>query len=127
MTAAALVPIQPATVTALRSLLRFLHATGRAPHPLAAAVPSVAGWRLAPLPADVNPDHVAALLASCDRRSAGGRRDYAILMLLSRPGLRAGEVAAIEMDDVGWRAGELLVRGKGSRRERLPLPAGRCR
>ena len=127
MTTAALVPIQPATVTALRSLLRFLHATGRAPHPLAAAVPSVAGWRLAPLPADVNPDHVAALLARCDRRSAGGRRDYAILMLMSRPGLRAGEVAAIEMDDVGWRAGELLVRGKGSRRERLPLPAGRCR
>ncbi len=112
-----------ATVTALRSLLRFLHATGRAPHPLAAAVPSVAGWRLAPLPADVNPDHVAALLASCDRRSAGGRRDYAILMLLSRLGLRAGEVAAIEMGDVDWQAGELLVRGKGSRRERLPLPA----
>ncbi|WP_327586940.1 site-specific integrase [Nonomuraea sp. NBC_00507] len=111
-----------ATVTALRSLLRFLHATGRAPHSLATAVPSVAGWRLAPLPADVNPDHVAALLASCDRRSAGGRRDYAILMLLSRLGLRAGEVAAIELGDVDWRAGELLVRGKGSRREHLPLP-----
>ena len=78
-----------ATVTALRSLLRFLHVTGRAPHSLAAAVPSVPGWRLAPLPADVNPDHVVALLASCDRRSAGGRRDYAILMLLSRLGLRA--------------------------------------
>jgi site-specific recombinase XerD len=112
-----------ATVTALRSLLRFLHATGRVPHSLATAVPSVAGWRLASLPADVNPGHVAALLGSCDRRSAGGRRDYAILMLLSRLGLRAGEVAAIELGDVDWRAGELLVRGKGGRRERLPLPA----
>jgi integrase/recombinase XerD len=110
-------------VTALRSLLRFLHASGRVPYPLAAAVPSVPGWKLAPLPPDVNPDHVAALLASCDRRSAAGRRDYAILVLLSRLGLRAGEVAAIELGDVDWRAGELMVRGKGSRRERLPLPA----
>jgi site-specific recombinase XerD len=66
---------------------------------------------------------VAALLASCDRRSAAGRRDYAILMLLSRLGLRAGEVAAIELGDVDWRTGELAVRGKGSRREQLPLPA----
>jgi site-specific recombinase XerD len=113
-----------ATVTALRSLLRFLHATGRVPQPLAPAVPPVAGWKLAPLPPDVNPDHVAALLVSCDRRSAAGRRDYAILMLLSRLGLRAGEVAAAELGDVDWRAGEILVRGKGRRRERLPLPAG---
>jgi len=112
-----------ATVTALRSLLRFLHAAGQVPDPLASAVPPVAGWKLAPLPPDVSPDHVAALLASCDRRSASGRRDYAILMLLSRLGLRAGEVAAIELSDVGWRAGELMVRGKGRRRETLPLPA----
>ena len=112
-----------ATVTALRSLLRFLHATGRVPQPLAMAVPPVAGWKLAPLPPDVNPDHVAALLDSCDRRSAGGRRDYAILMLLSRLGLRAGEVAAIELGDVDWQAGEIAVRGKGRRTETLPLPA----
>ncbi len=112
-----------ATVTALRSLLRFLHATGRVPQPLAPAVPPVAGWKLAPLPPDVNPDHVTALLDSCDRRSAAGRRDYAILMLLSRLGLRAGEVAAAELGDVDWRAGEILVRGKGRRLDRLPLPA----
>jgi integrase/recombinase XerD len=112
-----------ATVTALRSLLRFLHASGHVPDPLACAVPSVAGWKLAPLPPDVSPDHVAALLASCDRRSAAGRRDYAILMLLSRLGLRAGEVAAIELGDVDWQAGQILVRGKGRRQETLPLPA----
>lgn len=112
-----------ATVTALRSLLRFLYAAGHVPTALASAVPAVAGWKLAPLPPDVSPDHVAALLASCDRRSASGRRDYAILMLLSRLGLRAGEVAAIELGDVGWRTGELVVRGKGRRRETLPLPA----
>lgn len=111
-----------ATVTALRALLRFLHASGRVPRSLASAVPAVAAWKLAPLPADVNPDHVAALLASCDRHSAGGRRDYAVLLLLSRLGLRAGEVAAIELADVDWRTGDLLVRGKGSRREHLPLP-----
>jgi integrase/recombinase XerD len=112
-----------ATVTALRSLLRFLHAAGHVPQPLAGAVPSVAGWKLAALPAGVSPDHVAAVLASCDRRSAAGRRDYAVLMLLSRLGLRAGEVAAIELSDVDWGAGQLSVRGKGRRTETLPLPA----
>jgi integrase/recombinase XerD len=112
-----------ATVTALRSLLRFLHAAGHVPEPLAAAVPSVARWKLATLPADVSPDHVAAVLASCDRRSASGRRDYAILMLLSRLGLRAGEAAAIELGDIDWQAGHITVRGKGRRTETLPLPA----
>lgn len=62
------------------------------------------------------------LLASCDRRRARGRRDYAIVVLLSRLGLRAGEVAALELDDIDWRAGQILVRGKGNRDERLPLP-----
>jgi site-specific recombinase XerD len=112
-----------ATVTALRALLRFLHAAGHIPEPLAGAVPPVAHWQLTALPAGVSPDHVAALLASCDRRSASGRRDYAILMLLSRLGLRAGEAAAIELGDVGWKAGEIAVRGKGRRTETLPLPA----
>ena len=112
-----------ATVTALRALLRFLHAAGHVPEPLADAVPSVAHWQLAGLPAGISPGHVAAVLASCDRRSAPGRRDYAILLLLSRLGLRAGEVAAIELGDVDWAAGEITVRGKGRRTESLPLPA----
>jgi hypothetical protein len=65
---------------------------------------------------------VAAVLAGCDRAGAHGRRDYAIVLLLARLGLRAGEVSAIELDDLDWRAGELTVRGKGGRREVLPLP-----
>ncbi|MGH8893535.1 MAG: tyrosine-type recombinase/integrase [Actinomycetes bacterium] len=66
---------------------------------------------------------MARLLASCDRRSTFGRRDYAVLTVLARLGLRAGEVAALELTDIDWRAGELVVRGKGRRQERLPLPA----
>ena len=66
---------------------------------------------------------VARLLASCDRRRTVGRRDYAILLLLVRFGLRAGEVAALRLDDVDWRAGEVVIHGKGNRLDRLPLPA----
>lgn len=65
---------------------------------------------------------VAQLLASCDRRTGSGRRDFAILTVLARLGLRAGEVAALGVDDIDWRAGELVVTGKGNRRDRLPLP-----
>ena len=110
-----------AMVTALRSLLRFLHTAGHIPHPLVGAVPSVPGWKLTTLPRSVNADEVAAVLAGCDRDSAKRRRDYAILLLLARLGLRAGEVSAIELDDINWRAGELVVRGKGNRVEVLPL------
>jgi integrase len=70
----------------------------------------------------LEPRIVARLLASCDRRRTVGRRDYAILLLLARLGLRAGEVAAIEVADVDWRQGEIMVRGKGTRRDVLPLP-----
>jgi integrase/recombinase XerD len=63
------------------------------------------------------------LLQSCDRASPAGRRDFAILMLLARLGLRRGEVAALKLDDVDWRAGEIVIRGKGSRIDRLPLPS----
>jgi site-specific recombinase XerD len=111
------------TVTALRSLLHFLHIERVIERPLAAAVPSVAGWRLAGLPKGLERDQVRSLLASCDRRTRIGRRDFAILTVLVRLGLRAGEVVALELDDLDWRSGEILVHGKGNRAERLPLPA----
>lgn len=109
-------------VTALRSLLGWLYLTGQVPVSLAAAVPSVAGWRLAGLPQPLTPQQVRALLAACDRRTRTGRRDYAIVLLLSRLGLRAGEVARLGLEDVDWRAGQLRVLGKGNRTEALPLP-----
>jgi len=109
-------------VTGLRSLLGFLHVDGVIPTGLAGAVPSVAGWRLAGLPRALEPGQVVRLVGSCDRRRAVGRRDVAILLLLVRLGLRAGEVAALGLDDIDWRAGEIIVRGKGHRAERLPLP-----
>ena len=111
------------TVTALRSLLGFLHVEGLIGEPLGHYVPSVASWRLAGLPKSLEPGQVAALLAGCDRGTATGRRDFAMLTLLARLGLRAGEVAALRLDDISWRAGEVTVRGKGSRAEQLPLPA----
>jgi site-specific recombinase XerD len=109
-------------VTALRSLLRFLHVDGAIDRPLASAVPSVAGWSLSSLPKALGSDQVAALLTSCNRNASTGRRDFAILTLLVRLGLRAGEVAALSLDDIDWRRGEITVRGKGNRLDRLPLP-----
>jgi integrase/recombinase XerD len=110
-------------VTALRSLLRFLHVDGVIGVPLAAAVPSPAGHALAGLPRALEAGQVAAMLASCDPATATGRRDRAVLLLLSRMGLRAGEAAALGLDDIDWRRGEITVRGKGGRSDRLPLPA----
>ena len=110
-------------VTAVRALLRFLHLRGRIPGRLDGAVPAAAGWHRPPLTRRLRPGDVAAVLASCDRDTHAGRRDYAILVLLARLGLRAGEAAAIRVGDVDWRAGEILVRGKGGRDERLPLPS----
>jgi integrase/recombinase XerD len=110
------------TVVALRALLRFLHLEGVLERSLAGAVPSVAGWRLSGLPKRLEPGEVDALLASCDRSTVIGIRDRAILTVLSRLGLRAGEVAGLSLEDIDWRAGELIVRGKGARSERLPLP-----
>jgi integrase/recombinase XerD len=109
-------------VTALRSLLRFLHVTGVIDHPLASAVPSMASWKLAGLPKALPGEQVTALLASCDRDSVVGRRDLAIVTVLVRLGLRAGEVATLGLGDIDWRLGEITVRGKGNRSERLPLP-----
>jgi len=110
------------TVVALRSLLRFLHVEGELERSLAGEVPSVAGWRLSGLPKRLEPEQVRALLGSCDRATANGRRDFAILTVLARLGLRAGEAAGLSLDDVDWRAGEIVVCGKGDRCERLPLP-----
>jgi integrase/recombinase XerD len=111
-----------AIVTGLRSLLRFLQLEGLIDRDLADAVPSVAKWRLASLVKALDASSVARLLGSCDRGTPLGRRDFAILLLLSRLGLRIGEVAALRLEDLDWRAGEIEVRGKGGRRERLPLP-----
>jgi site-specific recombinase XerD len=109
-------------VTRLRNFLRFLHLTGVIDVPLAWAVPGVADQRDRTLPRGLAPAVVKKLYASCDRRRLPGRRDYAILLLLSRLGLRSGEVAVIQLDDIDWRGGELLVRGKRNRHELLPLP-----
>ena len=109
-------------VCALRSLLRYLHLAGLTTTPLVWAVPSVADLRDRSLPRGLDPAVVRRLLASCDRRRLVGRRDFAILLLLARLGLRAGEVAAIRLDDMDWRAGLLLVHGKGGREDALPLP-----
>lgn len=109
-------------VCALRSLLRYLHLAGLIAAPLVWAVPSVADLRDRSLPRGLEPAAVRRLLASCDRRRLAGRRDYAILLLLSRLGLRAGEVAAISLEDIDWRAGMLLVHGKGNREDALPVP-----
>jgi integrase/recombinase XerD len=116
----------PATVqrtgTALRSLLRFLHLRGVIGSSLVGAVPTVANWKLVGLPKYLTAEQVGVLLAFCDLVTAVGRRDLAILTLLARLGLRAGEVAALRLGDIDWRCGEITVRGKGNRHERLPLP-----
>ena len=110
------------TVTTLRSLLGFLHLEGILPRSLAASVPRTAAWRLAPLPRGLTRAEVERLLAACDRSRPTGRRDFAVLTLLVRLGLRAGEVAGLTLEAIDWRAGELVVSGKGNRSERLPLP-----
>ncbi|HYY18234.1 MAG TPA: tyrosine-type recombinase/integrase [Streptosporangiaceae bacterium] len=108
--------------TALRSLLRFWHLEGLITGPLDQAVPKAA-CRPRYLPRGLEPGQVQALLASCDLTRPEGLRDSAMMTLLGRIGLRAGEVAALQLDDIDWRHGEITVRGKGNRRDRLPLPA----
>jgi site-specific recombinase XerC len=110
-------------VSALRSLLGFWHVQGLIGRPLAGAVPSVAGWRVQGLPRALDAGQVRALLDSCDRSTLAGKRDFAIVTMLVRLGMRRGEVAGLRLDDIDWRAGDLVVRGKGQRLERLPLPA----
>lgn len=109
------------TVSALRSFLRYLHVAGEIAADRTAAVPPVAGWRLGGVPTGATAETVGQLLRGCNRRTAVGRRDYAVLLLLSRLGLRAIEVATLTLDDLRWAAGEIVIRGKGSE-SRLPLP-----
>ncbi len=110
-------------VTALRSFFRFLLQHGAIERDLAASVPSVANWRLATVPRHISSEEIRQILEACDQGTATGRRDYAILLLLARLGLRGGEVVGLVLDDLDWRRGELVVSGKGRRRDRLPLPS----
>lgn len=109
-------------VQGLRALLTFLYLTGLTSRPLASAVPSVA-QRRRDLPRALPEGHLTLLLQSCDRSTPVGLRDFAILTVLARLGLRADEVAHLELGDIDWRAGELRVRGKGPRIDKLPLPS----
>lgn len=109
-------------VAVVRSVLRYLHLAGLIAAPLEWAVPAVAAVKDRSLPRALEPAVVDALLASCDRRRTVGRRNYAILLLLARLGLRASEVAQIALEDINWRAGEILIHGKGGREDLLPLP-----
>ncbi len=109
-------------VSALRAFLRFALREGEIETDLAAAVPTVANWRLASVPGSLNPQQIECLLNSCEQRTFVGQRDYTVLLLLWRLGLRAGEVVAMRLEDLDWRAAEITVRGKGRRRDRLPMP-----
>ncbi|SPK70439.1 putative integrase/recombinase y4rA (plasmid) [Cupriavidus taiwanensis] len=109
--------------TALRSFLRYACFRGDMTLDLAAAVPVVANWSMQSIPRGIPPEQIQQLLVSIDRRTAVGRRDYAIILLLARLGLRSGEVAFLKLDDIDWNTGVLSVRGKSGQRNGLPLPA----
>ena len=111
-----------AMTIALRSFLRYLRYCGNISADLAACVPAVPNWSMTSVPRSLEPGQVQQILASCDRQTAMGRRDYAILLLLARLGLRAGEVTHLRLDDIDWEDGRLSVRGKGGRQCWLPLP-----
>lgn len=110
------------TACALRSLLRFLHAEAMTETALAAAVPTVASWRLSGLPQPLTRKQVQTLLAACDASTPAGRRDLTVITLMRRLGLRCAEVAALRLEDVDWTAGTVTVHGKGGRIDRMPLP-----
>jgi integrase/recombinase XerD len=109
-------------VVALRAFLRFCFIHGLVPVDLSAAALTATGRRRFGLPRGLSRAEAMALLDSCDRRTSIGRRNYAVLLLLLRLGLRAGEVAALRLNELDWRAGEIVVHGKGQRIDRLPLP-----
>jgi site-specific recombinase XerD len=109
--------------TALRSFLRFARYRGEIDKDLAACVPAIANWKLSTIPRAIPPDQVKLLLTSIDRKTAVGRRDYAILLILARLGLRAGEIRTLTLEDLDWHEGLITVRGKAGRYSQLPLPA----
>jgi integrase/recombinase XerD len=110
------------SITALRSYCRYLHVSGVIHRDLTGALPAMAGWRLKNVPQGIQPAQLARLLRAPDRRTPSGRRAYAILLLLARLGLRKGEVASIELEDIDWERGEIRIRGKGEKYGLLPLP-----
>jgi len=113
----------PLVVTALRSFLRYLFYRGIVAVDLAACVPTIATWSLSKVPRFLAREQIQKILASCDKETAIGKRDYALLLLLARLGLRAGEVVALTLDDFDWEAGLVMVRGKGKRVAQMPLPS----
>jgi len=110
--------------SALRSFLQYARYRGKVKLALAAAVPIVANWSMSSIPRAIGADQVRQLLASIDRSTAVGRRDYAILLLLARLGLRSSEVAFLELDEIDWQAGRLSVRGKSGQRNDLTCLPG---
>jgi site-specific recombinase XerD len=108
--------------TSLRSFLRFLHAQGDIRHDLTGAIPTVRRWAQPGIPKKLTSEEVARVLNAMDRATATGRRDYAILLLLAKLGLRSCEVLSLELGDLRWRTGEVLIRGKGRQQDILPLP-----
>jgi len=113
----------PLVVTALRSFLRYLFLRGIVAVDLATCVPTIATWSLSNVPRFLAGEQIQKILGSCDRETAIGKRDYALLLLLARLGLRAGEVVALALDDFDWEAGLVTVRGKGKRMAQMPLPS----
>ena len=106
----------------LRAFLRYLHHRKLNPRALAGCVPSIRRWKLATLPTYLTAAEVQKALDGCDRATAMGQRDYAILVILAKLGLRADEIATLTLDDIDWRAGEMRVRAKGRQRARMPMP-----
>ncbi len=111
-----------AMCSSLRTFFRYLHHQGLNPLALAGCVPSIRRWTLASLPSHLSAAQVHKVLDGCDRATAMGRRDYAILMMLARLGLRADEVVTLTLDDIDWRSGEMLLSAKGRQRARMPIP-----
>jgi site-specific recombinase XerD len=109
-------------VSAMRSFFRFLFRFGKTECNFSAAVPSIPAWRLSEIPKYINSEDVQVILNTCDFTTPVGRRNHAILILIACLGLRSGEIVALELDDINWRASEIIIRGKGKYYDKLPLP-----